>query len=117
MQFVVHDGDQVFVEDFLLLVRHGQEALVDGVQLLLGKLVSELVQPVAQSGPARARGQHHAAFGKAHVFRAHDLVGLAVFQESVHVDAGAVRERVGADHGFVGGNRHAEQSATRRLVR
>ena len=49
----------------------------------------------------RARRQHHAAFRHADVFGPHDLVGLALLQESVHVDSRAVRERVGADHRLV----------------
>ena len=52
--------------------------------------------------PAGARRQHHPALGESHVLRTHDLVGLAVLQESVHVDAGAVRKGIGADHRLVG---------------
>ena len=44
----------------------------------------------------------------AHILGTHDLVGLALLQESVHVDSRAVRKRVAADHGLVGRNRDAE---------
>ena len=44
MQLIVHDGHQVFVEDLLLLVGHGQKALVGVVQLFLGQFVAQLFE-------------------------------------------------------------------------
>ncbi len=39
----------------------------------------------------------------------HDFIGLPVFQESVHVDAGTMRERIQTDDGLIGWGRHSEQ--------
>ena len=64
MDLVVQDGDQVLVEDLLLLVRHRQESLVGLVQFLLRERVAQFLQAVAQAVAAGARGQHHAAFAK-----------------------------------------------------
>ena len=47
------------------------------------------------------------AFGHADRSRRHDFVGNGVLQHAVLMDAGFVRERVVADDGLVGLNRHA----------
>ena len=66
---------------------------------------------------ACARGEYDAALRHADILGPHDLVGLALFEEAIHMDSGAVRERIGADHRFVGRNLEPSMSATRRLVR
>ena len=61
VDFIVEDGDQILVEDLLLLVGHHQEPLIGLVQFLLRERVAELLQAVAQAVAAGARRQHHAA--------------------------------------------------------
>ena len=51
--------------------------------------------------------EHQPVGAPAHVLGAHDLVGLAVLEHAVLVDAGLVREGVGADDGLVGLHRIA----------
>ena len=51
---------------------------------------------------ARVLAEHERRAGHAHVLGPHDLVGAAVLQHPVLVDAGLVREGVAADDGLVG---------------
>ena len=108
-QLVVDNRHQVFVEHFLLLVGHAEELLVGLVELVGRHGVAELLQPVAKAGPTRTGGEHHLAFVEPDVLGAHDLVGLALLEEAVDVDAGAVREGVPADDGLVGRHGHTEE--------
>ena len=50
---------------------------------------------------AAVLAQNQFAFGNAHRVRIHDLVGGAFLEVAVLVDAGLVRERIGADDGLV----------------
>ncbi len=47
----------------------------------------------------------------------HDFVGSGVLQHAVLVDAGLVREGVGADDGLLGGTTMPVRTLTKRLVR
>ena len=82
----MNDCHQVFVENFLLLVGHREEALIGLVQLFGRKRETKLFESIAQAGAARARGQHHAALAQPDVLRQHDLVRLPVLQETVDMD-------------------------------
>ena len=71
--------------------------------LLVGQVsVPELLEPVAVRGLARVLPQHEAVGLEADRSRGHDLVGLAVLQDSILVDSSLVSECVRADNGLIG---------------
>ena len=87
----------------MLLVRQLLEAGEGGVEVLLGvEGDADLRQAALEGVTARVLAQDHAVLGPAHVLGAHDLVGLAVLENTVLVDAGLVGEGVGPDHRLVG---------------
>ena len=97
------DGVQVLVVDDLLAVGDAQEALVDALKLLLAaEAVAQLGQPVPDPGAAGAGGKDDLGLGDADELGVNDLVGRALLQDAVLVDAGRVCEGVGADDGLVG---------------
>ena len=65
------------------------------------ELDAQLLQALLEGVAARELAQHDLGGGPAHVFGAHDLVGLARLQHAVLVDARGVREGVGAHHRLV----------------
>ena len=60
-----------------------------------------LRQPGPQGMPAGVLAEHQIGLADAHVFGAHDLVGLVVLEHAVLVDARLVRKSVRAYDGFV----------------
>ena len=60
--------------------------------------------------PAAVLAEHQLAFGDADAVRVHDLVGLAVLQHAVLVDARLVREGVAPDDRLVGLHRIAGET-------
>ena len=88
-----------------------QEALVDLFELLLVQRIAQLGQPVAQPSPARSRREHDLRVGHAHVAGIDDLVGGALLEHAVLVDAGRVGKGVGSHDGLVGLHRDAGQLA------
>ena len=98
---LVHERLEILVVDLLLLVSQIKEGIVHLVELLLVKLVAELLQAVLQRGMARTRGEHDLGLAGADLFRIDDLIGVALLQHAVLMDAGGMRERVGADDSLV----------------
>jgi hypothetical protein len=96
-QGVVHQGDDVVVEDVLLLVGQFLEALEGLVQGVLAQLVAQV--PSASRGRRGGRSACPSPgwWRPAHVLGPHDLVGLGVLQHPVLVDAALVGEGVLAD--------------------
>ena len=90
-------GDQRFEiggGHMLLAIGQLQEAQVRCLQLLVVQLDSELLQGVLESGPARMLADDQLGALPADILRIHDLVGRAVLEHAVLMDAGLVRERV-----------------------
>src|SRR5438309_587667 len=104
---VLDDGDQVVVEDVLLLVREILEPLGGLAELALVEIEPELSQPRGESGPARVLAHDELVGGPADVFRLHDLVGELFLEHAVLVDARLVGEGVLAHDGLVGLHVHA----------
>ena len=92
-----------FVRDLL-------EALERGVQRLALDLEAQLLQRLAQRVAAGVLAQHDRVGLQAHRGGVHDLVGRALLQHAVLVDAGLVRERVAPDDRLVGLHRVAGQA-------
>ena len=92
---------QVAVEHFLLLVGQSLEAGKHLVELGLARLMAEIGQALAQRVAAGMLAEHELGAREADVLGPHDLVGLAMLEHAVLVDAGLVRERVVADDGLV----------------
>ena len=98
---LVHERLEILVVDLLLLVRQIKEGIVHLVELLLVKLIAELLQAMLQRGVARTRGEHDLGLTGADLFRVDDLIGVALLQHAVLMDAGGMRERVGTDDSLV----------------
>lgn len=88
------DRVQVLVVHLALAVGQRLEAREDRIERGLVGRVAEHGQALAQRGAARVLAQHEARVGNAHVLRPHDLVGVAVPEHAVLVDARLVGERV-----------------------
>src|SRR3989338_2703472 len=103
--FQIGLGDKrlyIFIEDFMLLVGEVLEALERGIQFLLGlEFDTKLFQPALKGVTPAVLAQHHAIRGPAHILGAHDFVGLAFLDDAILMDAGLVREGIGADNRLV----------------
>ncbi len=96
------EGEDVLVEDVALAVGELLEAGERGVDVGLGlELDAELLQPLLEGVAPRELAEDDLVGRPADVLGAHDLVGVARLQHAVLVDAGGVREGVGADHRLV----------------
>ena len=69
--------------------------------LLLLDLVAQILQPLAEARAPGVLAHHQPVGGPADRFGGHDLVGRALLDHAVLVDAGLVREGVGADDRLV----------------
>src|SRR3989344_5892027 len=86
----------------MFLVGKVLETLERGVHFLLGlELDTKLFQPALEGVTPAVLSQHHAIRGPANILGAHDFVGLAFFDNPVLMDAGLVREGIGADNCLV----------------
>jgi hypothetical protein len=65
-------------------------------------LHAQFLQALLEGIAAAELAQHDLVGAPAHVFGAHDLVGVARLEHAVLVDAAGMRKRVGAHHGLVG---------------
>ena len=99
---------QVLVENLPLLVGELLEPGERVVQRFIGaEIDAELGQLRLERIAARQLAQRELVRVPAHVLRAHDLVGFAVLEHAVLVNAGLVRERIRADDRFVRLHREA----------
>ena len=96
--------------DLLFLVGKLEELAVCIVQLFLREVVAEQFEPVYERRAAAAGRQGDDRLVEADVLRVDDLVGLAVFQHAVLVDARRVGEGVAAHDGLVGLYGHVHQA-------
>ena len=104
----VHRGD------LLLLVRDLLEALERLVERLAGDLVAQVHQRRLQRVAAGVLAEHdRVRVVEADGLGGHDLVGRALLEHAVLVDAGLVLERVAAHDGLVGLHDVAGQAARR----
>ena len=104
------DRLQVERGDLLLAVGDLLEALEGRVQRVALDLEAELLQRVAQRVAAGVLAEHDRVRLQADFGRVHDLVGGALLQHAVLVDAGLVGERVAADDRLVRLDRVAGQA-------
>ena len=108
--------------DLLLLVRDVLEALERGVERLAGDLEPELLQRALERVAAGVLAEHDRVRVEPDRRRVHDLVGRALLEHAVLVDAGLVGERVAAHdrlvrlHG-VAGQARDEAAGARDLAR
>ncbi len=101
MDFVADNRSKVLVEDFFFLVGNSQKPLVHLLQLFLGQRISHLFEPVPQAVPAGSCRQNNTALSQPDRLGPHNLIRLALLQKSIHVNAGAVRERITSDNRFI----------------
>ena len=103
--FEVFFGDQrlqILIEDFAFLVGEILEALERFVQFFFRRQIdAELVQAGLERVAPRELAEREAVVAPADRFGAHDLVGFAVFQHAILMNAGFVRKSVGADDRLV----------------
>ena len=102
MEALVHQGQQVFVEDLPLSIGQAGELPVDLGQLELGQVVAQLAEAPLQRVAARVLAQDQGGARNADHFGPDDLVGQPVLQHAVLMDAGFVGEGVPAHDGLVG---------------
>ncbi len=92
-----HQGFQIGVVDFLFLVCQRLERSEHLVGLGVVERIAHARQPVFQGVAAAVLAEHQFRLGDADILGMHDLVGLAMLEHAVLVDAGLVREGVVAD--------------------
>jgi len=100
---------EVAVEYFALAVGERLEAREHVVDLGVVELMAEVGQPFTQRVPAGMLAEHELCARETDVLRTHDLVGLAMLEHAVLMDAGFVRERVVADDRLVARNRRPDE--------
>src|SRR5688572_5182151 len=98
---------QIVARDFVLLVRHAQEGVVDRFEALFGEVESHLRKAMLQTMSSRARGQNNLRLLCSDQMRVDDLVGGALLEHAVLVDAAGVRVGVGPDDRLVALDHHA----------
>src|SRR5450631_3438791 len=89
------------VGDPLLAIGQRGEAGVQLVELGLVEREAQSLAARAERVAAAVLTEHQAALGNAHALRLDDLVGGPLLEEAVLMDAGLVREGVGADDRLV----------------
>src|SRR5882672_67826 len=102
-----HERFDVAVEQFLLAIGERLEFLEHAIELHFIEFETEFLNALAKSMPATVFAEHEMGARKAHVLRPHDLVGRAVLQHAVLMDAGFVRKRIFTNHRLVARDRHA----------
>ena len=102
VEALVQQCQQVLVQDLALALGELQERLVDAAQLLVLEVVAQLLEAARQRVPPRMAAQHQRGPGNAHGVGLDDLVGQAVLEHAVLVDARLVRERVASHDRLVG---------------
>ena len=107
---IAHQVQQVVVVDLLFLVGQFEELVIGVVQLFLREVVAEQFEPVYERRAAAAGRQGDDRLVEPDVLRIDDLVGLAVFQYAVLVDARRVGEGIAADDRLVGLHGHVHQA-------
>ena len=106
----LHQRLQVGIGNHALLFAQALELLEHQLQFVFVQPEAQRTQARFDGGAATVAAQHHLRVFPAHIFRAHDLVGAAMAQHAVLVDARFVGEGVGTDDGLVALHRHADQA-------
>ena len=101
-QLVCHQRLEVHRRDLLLLVRQLFEPSERGVQVLARELEAQFGQRLLERMTAGVLAEHDRVCVQPHGGCVHDLVGGALLEHAVLMDAGLVGEGVAADDGFVG---------------
>ncbi len=91
---LVQQRQEVLVEDLPLALGELQEGLVDAAQLLVLEFVAQLLEAARERVPPGVPAKHQGGPGNADGVGLDDLVGAAVLQHAVLVDAGFVRKGV-----------------------
>jgi hypothetical protein len=102
VEALVQQGEEVLVEDLPLPVRQGGEAAVHLGELQVGELVAQLAVAPLQRVTPGVLAEHQRRAGNADHLRPDDLVGEAVLEHPVLMDARLVGEGVAAHDGLVG---------------
>ena len=88
------DGLDVRVEHFLLAVRELLEFGERPVQFVVVEAEAELLDTLAKRMAPAVLAEHQVGAADAHVLGLHDLVGRAVLEHAVLVNAGLVGEGI-----------------------
>ena len=111
---LLDERDEVGVGDLLLGVGERDGRAVDRVELLALDLVAQLAELALEPAAAGELADRQRAARQPDRLRGHDLVGERVLEVPVLVDAGLVREGVGAHDRLVRLDREAGQVADTR---
>ena len=105
---IADEGLQVFIEDFVLLVRKILETCEGVIQFRLGtKFDAQFLHAGLEGVASGMFAQHHAIGRPANVLGAHDFVGFTMLEHAVLVDAGLMSKGIGADNRLIGLHREA----------
>ena len=99
---IVHEGDDVLVENVLFLIGEVLESAEGVVERRVLDLVTEFLQFAAEGMTAGVFSHDQGRLRQTHRLGSHDLVGSRVLEHAVLVDAGLVGEGVGPDDRLVG---------------
>ena len=116
--FFVGGGDGVFDERGQVVVIHELflvsdffEAFEDGVDFVFGEVEAEVFEAGGHGVAAAVFREGEFGAAPADVFRVHNFVGFAFFEDAVLVDARAVGKGIFADDGFAAGDVEAAHAA------
>ena len=93
---------QVLVKDLFLLICNLQEALVDRLEFLIAKRITQLGETMAQCRMARTCRKDNLGSRCTHVLGIDNLVGVTRLEHAILVNARAVCKRISAHNGLVG---------------
>ena len=94
---------KVFVENLAFFIGQILETFERGVEQFFGfKIDADFVQTRFEGVAAGEFSQGQAVGGPTHRLGTHDLVGFAMLQHAVLMNAGFVRKRIGTHHRLVG---------------
>ena len=96
------DGGQIAIVDGLFAIRVRDDGAVDLIELGTVERHAELLAAPLNRVAARVLAEHERRLRHADIFGPHDLVGPAILQHAVLMNASLVRECVAADDRFVG---------------
>ena len=104
---------QLLIVDRLGAIGERRDADIEAFELRLAQAMAEGAAARVEAAQARVLAEHQPGAGGADRFGPHDFVGQLVLEHAVLVNAGFVRERIGADNRLVGRHRDADDRRQR----
>ncbi len=106
-ELVFDDGFEIFIEDFLLLVAEGFEAVEGLIDGFITEAEAELFETVFEGVASGVFAEDVAGLGPADIGGDHDFVGGFILEHAILMDAGFVGKGVFSNDGLVALHVHA----------